>query len=86
MGDISPVTVLQRVCSPLKKVLSQILGIESGEEVKQLMLGRVPPARNLIDVCFVTNGFVHQNLDDLAENFWVSVQDAHSEDLYLMEL
>ena len=70
-----------------KKLLRQMLGIESGEEVKELMLGRnlLAPGFPIVCPSMLTREH-HQNLVDLAENSLVSDHDVPGRHLCLMHL
>lgn len=79
-GDLSPVL---DICLRLaKKMLRQILGIQSGDEVKELMLGRTPLAPNFsIGRTPLLIREHHQNSVDQAERSLVSNHGVSSSDL-----
>ena len=79
LGDLSPVV---DICLCLaKKMLRQILGIQSGDEVKELMLGRTLASNFSIGRYPLLIREYHQNSEDQAERSLVSNHGVSSLDL-----
>ena len=67
----------------MRTLLRQTLGIESGDEVKELMLGMASPAlKSFLECSPLLMRGIRQNLGDQVEGFLVSDHDVPNPDLF----